>query len=375
LLYQTEDPGGELRFIMLETIHEYARERLAKSGEEKLVRNRHLDYFRALAEEMEPGYRRHNQVSLLRRTKVEFGNLRAAFEWAMDSGNVEAAARLVSSIDYYFQYTGNLVEGYHWFKRVKGEIDKIPKEHQVRFLLGVKRLAWVGDTPEQDMLLGRQAMALARELGDRSNEAWLLADISNSLNLPEEYEAAVKMSETAVAIFRELDDKPGMAIALNTLGEVERLSGNPERAKEAYEETLAICRETGEIYRQSMNLANLAFVAYDEGDYERGRELAIAILKQRMEIGWVEWALIGLMVLAGPIGKLGQPEKAARLLGASTTLSAEMGIYYQPGDQPVIDKYIADVRAQLDEDTFETAWAEGQAMTLKQAVTYALSDS
>ena len=62
-------------------------------------------------------------------------------------------------------------------------------------------------------------------------------------------------------------------------------------------------------------------------------------------------------------------------MGASTNLSAEMGIYFQPGDQPVIDKYIADVRAQLDEATFETARAEGQAMTLKQAVTYALSDS
>jgi predicted ATPase/DNA-binding CsgD family transcriptional regulator len=375
LLYQTESPGGESRFIMLETIHEFAHERLAESGEVKLIRNRHLDYFRELAEEMEPGYRRHNQVFLLERTKVEFGNLRAAFEWALDSQNVEAAARLISSIDYYFQYAGNLVEGYHWFKRVKGEIDKIPKKYQIRFLLGVKRLAWVGDTPEQDMLLGRQALALAREFGERSNEAWLLANISYSLTLPEEYEAAVEMNARALAIFRELDDKPGMAFTFNALGEVERLSGNHERAKEAYEKTLAISRETGEIYRQSMNLANLAFVAYDQGEYERGRKLAIAILNQRIEIGWVEWAFIGLMVIAGPLGKLGQPEKAARLLGASTNLSAEMGIYFQPGDQPVIDKYIADVRAQLDEATFETARAEGQAMTLKQAVTYALSDS
>jgi len=165
-----------------------------------------------------------------------------------------------------------------------------------------------------------------------------------------------------------------MAFALNTLGEVERLSGNYERAKEAYEETLAICRETGEIYRQSMNLANLAFVAYDEGEYERGRELARPLLNQRMEIGWVEWTLVGLMVLAGPLGKLGQPEKAARLLGASTTMMAEMGIYYQSGDQPEVDKYIADVRSQLVEATFETAWAEGQAMTLEQVLVYALGE-
>jgi tetratricopeptide (TPR) repeat protein len=302
------------------------------------------------------------------------GNLRSAFEWAMDSGNVEAAARLVSSIDYYFQYKGNLIEGYRWFKRVLGEIDKIPTDHQVRFLLGAKRLSWVGDTHEQNILLGQKALALARELGDRSNEAWLLAEISHSLELPEKYESAVKMSTRALTLFRELDDKPGMALALNALGEVERLSGNYERAKEAYEETLAICRETGEIYRHSMNLANLAFVAYDEGEYERGRELATSLLKHRMEIGWVEWVQIGLMVLAGPLGKLGQPEKAARLLGASTSIMAEIGIYFQPGDQPEMDKYIADVRTQLDEATFETAWAEGQAMTLKQALVYALDE-
>jgi predicted ATPase/DNA-binding CsgD family transcriptional regulator len=374
LLYQEEGPGGEPRFIMLETIHEYARERLAESGEELLIRNRHLDTFRGLVEEMEPGYRRHNQLILLERTKVEFGNLRAAFEWAMNSGNIEAAARMISSIDYYFQYKGNIVEGYRWFKRVMEEIDKIPKDHQVRFLLGVKRLAWIGDTHEQEMLLGRRALALARELGDRSNEAWLLADISNSFKLPDEYEAAVKMSKRALTIFRELDDMPGMALALNTLGELERLSGNYELAKEAYEETLAICRETGEIYRQSMNMANLAFVAYDEGEYERGKELAMSILKQRMEIGWIEWALIGLMVLAGPLGKLGEPEKAARLLGVQSAISGEMGIYYQPGDQPEVDKYIADVCTQLDEAAFETAWAEGQAMTLEQAVAYALGE-
>ncbi|HET6447423.1 MAG TPA: LuxR C-terminal-related transcriptional regulator, partial [candidate division Zixibacteria bacterium] len=158
-LNQKEGPGGELRFTILETIQEFAREQLSLSGEEELIRNRHLDYFRTLAEEMEPGYRRKNQVILLERTKVEWGNLRAAFEWAMESGNVEAAARLISSIDYYLLYKGNLVEGYRWFNRVIVEIDKIPKEHQVRFLLGAKRLAWVGETQEQVMLLGHQALA------------------------------------------------------------------------------------------------------------------------------------------------------------------------------------------------------------------------
>jgi non-specific serine/threonine protein kinase len=115
LLYQEEGPGGEPRFIMLETIHEYASERLVESGEEQGIRDRHLQYYLSMAEEMEPCYRRHGQLLLLERTEAELGNLRAALDWAMEKRKIEAAARLISSLDYFLYYMDRFVEGYRWF--------------------------------------------------------------------------------------------------------------------------------------------------------------------------------------------------------------------------------------------------------------------
>jgi hypothetical protein len=93
------------------------------------------------------------------------------------------------------------------------------------------------------------------------------------------------------------------------------------------------------------------------------------------EIGAKHQALTSMASLAGPLCKLGESEKAARLLGASTLLLVELGADFEPVNRPFIIEHTAEVRAQLDEDTFKAAWAEGQAMSLEQAVAYALDES
>ncbi len=376
LLIQAEGAGGEPRFYMLETIHEFAREQLADSGEDAAIRARHLEYFVALIEEMEPGFRQRNQLILLEQTKVEMDNIRAAFNLALAIDRVGAAARLVSAADYYYRYRDLIVEGYRKIHRVLKRIEEVPMEFRGRLLLAAVRVYWVSGAKSEDEQFGRQALAIFEELGDAENRAWALLEIAGSLiGQPEHSKLAQNMNEEGLAIFRELNDLPGMAYGLNTLGEVARFAGNYQLARTAYEEALDICYETGEIYRQSMLQANLAFVAYDEKYYELAKDYATSILKQRLEIAWREWALIGLAVLAGPLSKLDQPEKAARLLAASASMLSMIGVDYQPGDQPEISKYLANVRSLLDDDKFESAWEEGQAMTFDQAVAYALSDS
>jgi len=102
LLFQVEGPNKEPRFAMLETIHEYARERLAQSGELTLIHDLHLNYFLSLAEEMASGYRQHNHLLFLERTEAEMGNFRLAINWAFEKGDFESGARLVSAISYFF---------------------------------------------------------------------------------------------------------------------------------------------------------------------------------------------------------------------------------------------------------------------------------
>ncbi len=132
LIIQVEGPSGEPRFQMLETIHEFARERLAYSGEDATIHDRHLEYFIDLIEEMEPGFRQQNQLILLERTKVEMDNFRSAFNLAMDTDRVGAAARLVSAADYYYRYRDLIVEGQRKYHRVLDRIEEVPMEYRGR---------------------------------------------------------------------------------------------------------------------------------------------------------------------------------------------------------------------------------------------------
>ena len=373
LLVRGEGLAGESRFYMLETIREYATERLANSGEAQQVQTRHLAYFLAQGEEMETRYRQHGQLLLLEQTAAELGNLRAAFNYAVANGRIGEAARLIASIDYYLRYRDRLVEGQRWFQQVLHLQDQIPRPVLARFLLGAGRLAWVNGMLEQSHKFFLRGLKVAQAAGNRRVAAWLLVELSVCAFGIDGRDLSLQRCEQGLAVFRELDDRPGIATAYNNLGEVARLSGDYEQAREMYEACLVICRETGEITRQIMQSHNLAYIAYRQGDYTRARDLNISCLEQMVEIGWKHGSVDTLWNLAGPLTWLGQEEKAARLLGASTALLVEMGVVPHPSDIHELALYTADVRARLDETAFEALTAEGKAMTLQQAVDYALT--
>jgi tetratricopeptide (TPR) repeat protein len=374
LLVRGEGPAGESRFYMLQTIREYAAERLANSGEAQQLQARHLTYFLAQCEEMETGYRQHGQLLLLKRTAAELGNLRAAFHYALASGRPGEAARLIASIDYYLRYRDRLVEGHRWFQQLLHLHDQIPRPIQARFLLGAGRLSWVNGALEQSHKLFLRGLEVAQATDNRRVAAWLLVELSVCAFRIDGRDLSLQRCEQGLATFRKLDDLPGIATAYNNLGEVARLSGDYEQARAMYEACLATCRKTGEITRQIMQSHNLAYIAYRQGDFARARDLNKSCLEQMVEIGWKHGSIDTLWNLAGPLTWLGQEEKAARLLGASAALLVEMGVVPHPSDIHELALYTADVRARLDETAFETMYAEGGAMTLPQAVDYALAE-
>jgi predicted ATPase/DNA-binding CsgD family transcriptional regulator len=374
LLYQEEGPGGEPRFIMLETIHEFARERLAESGEEQVMRDRHLEYFLGLAEEMAPGYWRKDQLRLLTKTEAERGNLRAAFDWGLESGQIEAAARLISSMDYFWYYHDSPVEGFRWFTRVLPYIEAIPRPYRPQLLFGAGHLAWLNGDLAQSRQFHQRAITLARELGDKRSEAWSQMFLSNITDQQDPFVVNWRRSEEALALLRELNDDPGVAQALTIQGELAKLAGDNGLARQKYDAALVVSRETGETIRQIMLVSNIAMIAYNEGNYREARDLNILVLERFLESGTRQGIISALWALAGPLGMLGQPEKAARLLGASAALFAEMGAGDAPTDYEQVAKYTAETRAQLGDAAFQAAWNEGQAMTLEQAVAYAQGD-
>jgi predicted ATPase/DNA-binding CsgD family transcriptional regulator len=376
LLTQQEGPGGEPRFYMLETIHEFAWLKLAESGDEPAARDRHLAYFLALAEAMEEGYTGPGQLLRLAQTEAEEHNLRAAFDWALAGSDFETAARLVSALYYFHFYWSNPAGGYRQLQQLLPHVDRLSAPVRGKTLRATSRLAYLNRESAAAQALCRQALALARQTGDRLAEAWSLAFLvtCQDTGRPELFDELWAMTDQALAGFRLLDHKPGQAFVLNLQGENARVAGDRALARQKYEASMALCRETGDHYRELVNLANLVTVTYDEGDYQESLALGRQVMQRLAAINNHQGLAQILAFLGGPLAQLGQPQKAARLLAASDLHCAELGGPQDPVDQAQIDRYVAETCRLLGEETFAAAWAEGQAMTLDQALTYALEE-
>jgi non-specific serine/threonine protein kinase len=221
-----------------------------------------------------------------------------------------------------------------------------------------------------------EALALYRELGARRDIGWTLIHLTMpSVGRPDEYEQATARCEEGLALLRDVDDKPGIAQALTNLGEMARLDGDFPRAKEAYQESLDVAREMGDGLRESILYINLAFLALREGEARRAQDILEESLTLALDIGHTAYVADKLSALAGAAVALGHPGRAARLSGAAEALYERQGFEPQAGDKPEFDRYQAAAREQLDEVTFETAWAEGRAMNLDEAISYALEEA
>ena len=187
-------------------------------------------------------------------------------------------------------------------------------------------------------------------------------------------EEAITRAEESLTLFRELDHKAGTAHALNSLGELARLDGDYGRAGKLYEECLTLSCETGNKEREALSLGNLSYVAYHLGNFDEAIDYSkkALTLSNSLQMGYASTLSIG--TIAGPICAKGDPRRAARLLSACEGQLETMGASIQPGDKLEIDQFKSSIREQLGEIDFNKAWAEGQTMSLEDAVASALGN-
>ena len=369
LVQQKEVPGGEPRFVLLEMIHEYARERLEASGEAEKMRRRHAVYFVELAERAEPELRLARYDHWCQLFELELDNIRAALEWTLRAGDVTLGVRLAAALGLFWYGKGHHVEGIRWTEQLLGRLDEAPAIYQPKFLVSAGHMAWMVDLHAAQHLFAK-ALDISRDSGDKLQVAWALT--FKAYTMMQEPEAAMPIAEEGLALFRELKHQPGVAQALNIIGEIARLSGDAGRARHVYEECLAVCRQTGEARRICYMCNNLAYIAQHEGNRARAMELARQALELARDRKDKSDMASSLAILAGSIGMTGQPQRSARLLGTVGAALERMGAFHQPGDKPEMDRIIAEVQAQLDGATFQAALTEGRQMTLEQAVADAL---
>lgn len=363
LIQQTE-LGSEPRFVMLETIHEYAWERLEASGEVNAMRRRHAEYFVALAERAEPELRMAPHIRWFKYFEREHDNLHQVLVWSLAGGDVELGIRLVSVIWLFWFAYGYHVEALRWVQILLPRLGEVPEHQHIRFLISAAATTMAADADAAKPLFSR-ALRLSRHLGDTTSTAWALAHLASATS---EKTEALATADEALSLFRALENLPGVAYTLNVIGEIARRAGDDAYARQAYEECLTICHQTGETRRVAIIRFNLAFIAQHEGDHAAALESTrqgMMIARSMYNRGETAWCL---PLVAGSLAALGQPAHAARLLGTSEAILERLGKFILPADQQEFDRIHGEVCSQLGDTAFNAALAEGRKMSLEEAI-------
>ncbi len=190
-----------------------------------------------------------------------------------------------------------------------------------------------------------------------------------------DYPSARAMLEESLALSREIGDKSGIAHSLNNLGLVAMEQGDYSSARALYEESLALRRELGDKWGIANSLGNLGLVAMEQGDYTAARALHSKSLALRMDLGEKKGIAAYLAGLGGVAVRVGEAERGTKLLGAVEMLLQSISAVLYREDRLPYEKNAQQARTLLREEAFEKAWHEGRAMSMEQAIEYALEDN
>jgi predicted ATPase/DNA-binding XRE family transcriptional regulator len=413
-LIQKINAAGETRFAFLETIREYAFDRLNSSGEVEVVRQRHLAYYLAFSETAE-GRVYHVEVfdRWYQQVIAEFDNLRAALVWALEEGHaVESGARLAGALTMFWYNRGYLKEGRYWLElALKSLPNSASGAIRAKTLHSLGAFAWQqGDYALAQTLL-EDSIALWREVDgvqrpqdlplalhflghvrfEQRDYAGARALFEESLKLNEllgveleaveltsdvglvacqlgDYATAQQQFERALTYFRVHGAKEGIAINLIRLGDLARLSNDYDQAAQLYEESLRLCRETQYTQEAAYALLKLGHVARQRHDVDEARALFEECLTLQQANGNKQGVLEALAGFACLMVDREQFAHAAQLFGAVESLRDEMGAPFAPADQKEYDAAVARLHARLDADSVAANWKAGRALALEEAV-------
>ena len=261
----------QARYRLLETIREYALERLGEAGEAGRLRDRHLGLYLARAEEAAPRLNDAYQQLWLNWLDGEHDNVRAALAWTLESGQIEAGLRMAIAVFRYWEIRGHVPEGMAWFERLIARMDEtVPLVLRANAFAFASFLAmFLGNVPAATAY-GRQAVALAEAAGEDGNPILVLAlsSLNSGARAAGDYQTAYTGGERTIQLMRESSGPAYyLGIALLAQGDLAIELGHYAKARSLLEESLSLAREAGDAFRVAHALNTLGDLARCEGDY------------------------------------------------------------------------------------------------------------
>ena len=406
----------QARYRLLETIREYALEKLEEAGESTRLRDRHLNHYLTRAEEAGPKLGDAYQQLWLNWLEGEHDNLRAALAWALESGQIEAGLRIAIAIIRFWEIRGYVQEGQVWFERLLAQVDeRIPLPIRVNALTFASFLAMFLNNASAAMAYGREAVALAEAAGEQGEPVLALAlgALASGARTARDFPTAFAIQERFIAWARKSGDAFYLGMSLLAQGGVAIELGSYDEARILLDESLALAREAGDAFRSAHALNSLGDLARCQGDnpqaltvYKESAALLGEIDAQRdlasvlqnlgstcLQLGDLERAhgyfresMAAHQAQQNAPGKLeclggfaatavmtGLPGPGARLFAASATLSGQPFPPAWKATRLEVERYHDLARASLTDAEFQAEQAAGRAMSLEQAVDYALN--
>jgi predicted ATPase/DNA-binding SARP family transcriptional activator/DNA-binding CsgD family transcriptional regulator len=414
--------GGAIRYRMLEPIRQYAWEKLKQNGEADETRDRHAAFFLSLAERAEPELARLRQSAWLVRLEGEHDNMREALSWALENEEGELVLRLGAALWRFWHVRGYLSEGLRWMKRVLAEGEPAASQARVKALEGMGWLTQYQGDFQRARATYEEMLKLSRELGDKGNIATALNSLGTvaaqqgdneqartlldenlevikeleaegspattlkkfyvcnllgylAINEENDYVRGTTLWEESLALARKLGDDHSIGTTLGNLGHIALLQRAFERAKARSEEALAFANELGSAGVEIVPSAciNLGLASLGLGEHERAMGSFEEALVMSQDMGRTPQVIEALEGMASLAGAMGKATRAARMWGAAEAARQATGISaFTPEELALHEPHLALASSQLGDEAWQATLAEGRAMSLEEAVEYAL---
>jgi len=409
LVQQVEQGKGESRFVMLETIREYALEKLKESGEETPTKRAHAAYCLVLAEEEARDQSGAEGAEWLERLALEHDNFRAGLEWLTETEDAEWGLRLGAALFRFWEMREYLTEGRDRLgKLLKLAGAAAPTKARARALFAAGVLAGEqGDYAaadefiKEDLDIARQlrdtqgvavslnalavfardrgdlavarslfeeSLVLWRELDDSKAVARCLSNLANVVKLQGDYARSRSLYAECLSIFKGLGDRTGVAWSMNYQGDVARDQGDSAAARALYEQSLANFRELGDRWGIAGTLADLGSLAREQGNYPTAWSLYRESIRIFRELDHKRGIARLLECFACLAAVQLEGERSLRLAGAAAALRQNIGAPLTPGEQAKLEAGLHPARQALINKAGEAAWLEGWALPAERAI-------
>jgi predicted ATPase len=369
--------GG--RFQMLETIREYALDRLKEAGEAGELRRAHAEYFSQFGERAEAELDGPDQAGWLDALALEHDNVRAALEWCLSGGDPELGGQLASSLNRFWSVRGHFVEGRSWLERALATNAEPPAWLETKLLKVAAASAHdLGDFGRMRELTERR-LALARELGDESEVARCLNNLGLIASGEGDDRKAASLLRESILLMRELGER--VDIPLGNLAGLAAEDGDTETADALATESLALAREVGDLEQIVHMTQQIGQIRILQGRISEAVELEREVfqLANRLQSKTTFRRCCEDMALL--LARQGDLDRAAQLLGKTQALREELGRggigEGEPSAQvdPLLANTVARVRGGLSEEARLEALRVGRAADLLELLEAALQDA